>query len=337
MKKMHREGVEAGEGRGTPARGCGGFVLVESQAALAEFCEHLDSCRLLAVDTEFVGERSYYPSLELIQISNGSGLTGLIDVQQTRDLAALGRILTDPKREKIFHAASQDAAILTREFGAPPAPLFDTQLAAAMAGLGAQVSYTNLVQDVLGVRLGKSQTVTDWSRRPLTESQLHYAAEDAAHLHALRERVLERLGRMGRIEWYREEQRVRLASNSSEDEPEDGDRFRTVKDWAKLTGKHLAVLQALSAWREQYARSRNLPRRSVLSDAALLALARHIPSKREDARDLRNAPPGQVFRFIDELLPVIREAAALPSSQWPKRQPPQPRDIPAGFVELIQA
>ncbi|MCB2153568.1 ribonuclease D [bacterium] len=314
------------------------YLIIEDHAALVEYCSKLEASKILALDTEFIGEKSYYPSLELIQIAGENGTPpGLIDARKIDDLKPLAKLVLDPKREKIFHSASQDLSILHRHLGEVPRPLFDTQLAAAMIGIGAQVSYVNLVRELLGVRLKKSQTVSDWSRRPLSAAQLSYAAEDVLYLHGLREELLKRLKEMGREAWYREEQSRRGDEASEDEQVLDEERYRSVKDWVKLSEQKLAILRELTAWREAQARKRDVPRRQVISDDGLVALARIAPDSRQEVKDARHAPLGQIFRVLDEVLPIIKKAKELPSEKWPKKNVTSRPDIPVGLVEVFQA
>jgi ribonuclease D len=218
-----------------------------------------------------------------------------------------------------------------------PVPLFDTQLAAAMVGIGAQVSHTNLVRELLGIAIRNNQTVSDWSRRPLTAAQLAYAAEDVAYLHKLRHKLEERLRDLGRWEWMREEQSRRVEEAATSSHVPDDECYRLVKEWGKLSGQKLAILRDLAAWREREARARNTARRQIISDQALVGLARLAPSKREDVRNVRYLPQGQVYRHIDALLPVIERAKKLGPEDWPKKPSPPKLDVPVGMVELFQA
>lgn len=313
------------------------FDFVQDAAGLQHLCAKLQNSTLLAVDTEFIGERTYYPQLELIQIADGNGTAALIDVPAAGDLAPLAEILTDPNREKIFHSAGQDVLILERALGAPPFPMFDTQLAAAMTGFGMQISYANLVRACLDAVVDKDHTASDWSHRPLSTDQLDYAYRDVEFLHALRDDLLQRLEARGRVHWFLEEQEKRAAGLREKDTTTDDERFRQVKEWARLSERKLAILRALAAWRERRARDRNIPRKQVMADASLIGLAQIAPDKREDIQKKRQLGSGAVGRWIDELLPIIQEAKALPREQWPKKHRNEPPDIPTGFVELLQA
>ncbi|MBX3730096.1 MAG: ribonuclease D [Candidatus Sumerlaeia bacterium] len=313
------------------------FEFIESKRALTGLCTRIAPEGPLAIDTEFVGERTFYPELELLQLRDAAGLTALIDVKAVGDGAALGKLLADESREKIFHSGSQDLPILERWLGKVPWPLFDTQLAAAMVGLGAQLSYASLVSECLGKKVDKGQTASDWSQRPLTAAQLEYAASDVAHLHDLRDHLHGLLERMGRLDWFAEEQRKRAEEATRRNDLPDDELFRQVKEWTKLSGRQLAVLRELTLWRESEAKRQNVPRKKIMPDNGLIALARSGPRTREDIRGSRQIPQGPVHRHIDDILAVIERASQIPREQWPKKPPPEHADVPAGFVELLQS
>lgn len=323
--------------RGGDAANSSSYTLIESQSALAEFCHRIASAKRLAVDTEFVGERTYWPILELIQVSDGLGHVGLIDVRAVPEAKPLAKLLGDVSREKILHSANQDIALLERYLGVPPLPVFDTQIAAAMAGLGAQVSYANLVRDCLGGKVDKKHTVSDWSKRPLGKGQLEYAAVDVEHLHGLRDHLAERLESLGRVQWFVEEQAKRAEEARRIDGVDNEEMHMTVKEWSKLSERKLAILRELAVWREMEARKQNVPRRMVMPDHALIALAQIAPESREEVKGHRQIPAGQFHRHIDTLIPLIKKAKELPREKWPHKEPAVRPDVPAGFVELMQA
>lgn len=315
------------------------YAFVDSDRALAAYCAAIAGDRLIAIDTEFVGEKTYYADLELVQIRGERGDIALVDVRGIDDPAPLAALLLDPTKEKILHSGTQDIQILHRWLGGAVEPVFDTQIAAAMAGDGAQMSYANLVARHCGATVAKDHTVSDWSHRPLSAAQLDYAAGDVVYLHELREKLLKELRALDREQWYRDEQasRVRdIVADMGENTP-DSELYTDVKEWGKLKGRQLATLQLLAAWRERKARTLNEPRRKLMPDQALVTLARLCPGSREEIRSARQLPQGPANRFIDELLSVVAEAKKLPKEQWPKREHSQAPDIPAGVIEMMQA
>ncbi|MCC5876980.1 MAG: ribonuclease D, partial [Candidatus Sumerlaeia bacterium] len=309
---------------------------IATPKTLEVFCGAISDAKRIAVDTEFVGEKYYYPRLELIQVSDGSRI-GLIDVQTCGSLEPLAKVLSDPERLKIFHAAESDIPILRRALECEFLPLFDTQVAASLLGHGAQISLTNLVRNQLGVQVSSKQSTSDWSQRPLTTAQLEYAANDVLHLHELEEALRADLASENRIQWYEDEQQARLESLSSYSEDDIWDCYRRVKDWVSLSPREMAILRELAAWREETARRENVPRRMVFTDEGLIELSRFSPGTRDAARKLRRIHQGQINRYFDTLAPLIKHASQLPRDQWPEKPTGERPDIPTGLLELCQA
>ncbi len=328
----------SGSQSNNPATVSAEYCFIQSPGELAACCEELSSAERIAVDTEFVGEKTYYPRLEVIQLRGESGPPAIIDVRAVGDLQPLAELLAGQGRLKIFHAAMQDVEILRRALGLLPLPLFDTQVAAALVGYGAQISLTNLIRSVLGVDVSGRHTTSDWGHRPLSEGQLRYAALDVQHLHALHEALIARLEERDRLYWYRDEQEQRLATAVTPGPAEPPEMlFRRVKDWASLRPRELAVLRELTQWREETARSEDLPRRSVMTDETMVELARFHPDTREKARRLRRVHPGQVNRWFDTVRPVLERGLETPKEKWPQKPVSERPDVPPGLMEICQA
>ena len=170
------------------------FAYIDTREGLAELCEHLAAVERFAFDTEFLGERTYVPQLELVQVATLER-HAIIDCQAVPDLKPLFVVMTDHSVEKVLHSGQQDIELFYRLAGSAPAPIFDTQVAAAMAGYGAQPGYANLVERLIHVSLEKTERLTDWSRRPLTDEQIAYAVDDVRYLLPLYERLRKRLRR----------------------------------------------------------------------------------------------------------------------------------------------
>lgn len=312
------------------------IVFIDSQQKLAAFCTELKGTTRLAVDTEFVGEKYYFPKLEVVQLRGDSGAVGIVDAQTIRDWAPLAALLADPAILKLFHAADQDVEILGRATGVLTAPLADTQLAASMLGFGAQISLVNLVRALADVELSGKQTTSDWSHRPLTPEQIEYAAADVLYLHHMDLQLSADLTARGRDGWFRDEQASRLASYRTT-APDPMEAWRRVKDWASLTGRDLAVLRELAALREERARERNVPRKLVLTDESLVELARFQPDTLDKVSKLRRVNPSQVSRLFADIREATRRGKLLPKEQWPSKPAGERVEIPAGLVELCQA
>jgi ribonuclease D len=312
---------------------------ITNAKALGEFCAQLKDSPRLALDTEFVGEDSFVPKLELIQVATDT-VAAVIDfpaVQAGGSLDVFWDIVCDQAVQKIVHAGRQDLDLFAVHAGQIPKPFFDTQIAAAMVGYGPQVAYANLVQRVHGTRLDKAHTCTNWSARPLSPAQLAYALDDVTFLLAIHEHLQARLSKFGRLQWVDEEfSRLENAVGETRWEPQE--RYQRVRGWDTLKPKSAAVLRELAAWREGEARRRNVPRGRVMRDEVLLQLARHPPRGIQALRAVRGLHGSEADRNGEVLLDVIRTALALPSSAWPeipKERKPEPES--AGLVELLQA
>lgn len=312
---------------------------ITSTTELDELCEQLRDCPRLALDTEFVGEDSFVPRLELIQVATEQ-TAAIIDfpaVQSNEVLETFWQIVCDPAVEKVVHAGRQDLDLFAVHAGQIPKPFFDTQIAAAMLGFGPQVAYANLVQRVHGKRLDKAHTFTNWSARPLSHEQLAYALEDVTFLLAIHDHLHSRLSKLGRLEWVREEF-TRLENAVSETRREPQERYQRIRGWDQLKPKSAAVLRELAAWREGEAKRRNVPRSRVVRDEVLIQLARHPPRQVDELRKVRGFHGSEVDRSGEVLLATIQQALALPPSSWPvlaKEKKPEPEST--GLVELLQA
>ena len=306
---------------------------------LETLCRQLRSSRRLGLDTEFVGEDSFVPKLELIQVA-AQDIAAVIDfpaVQANGSLAPFWELICDSQVEKIVHAGRQDLDLFALHAGQIPKPFFDTQIAAAMLGFGAQVAYANLVQKIHGTKLAKAHTFTNWSARPLSTDQISYAAEDVQFLLPLHTHLQKRLQALGRTDWLREEF-SRLETAVAEKSKDPLERYQRIRGWDSLKPRQAAVLRDLAAWRETEARRRNVPRGRVMRDEVLLQLARHPPANVEELRGLRGLHGAEVDRNGEQLIATIRASLALPPSDWPqvlRDRKPEPESI--GLVELLQA
>ncbi len=311
---------------------------ITSATGLRELCEQLRDSPRLALDTEFVGEETFVPKLELIQVAT-ERTAAVIDfpaVQSEGAISEFWEIVCDSRIEKVVHAGRQDLDLFAVHAGQIPKPFFDTQIAAAMVGFGPQVAYANLVQRVHGKRLDKAHTFTNWSARPLSKDQLAYALEDVTFLLAIHDHLHGRLAKLDRLQWA-DEEFSRLAGVVGETRREPQERYQRIRGWDQLKPKSAAVLRELAAWREGEAKRRNVPRGRVVRDEVLLQLARHPPHQ-DELRKVRGLHASEIDRNGESILAVIQSALALPSSAWPvlaKERKPEPESN--GFVELLQA
>lgn len=312
-----------------------GFVYVDSATRLTTICEHLSTVERFGLDTEFVGERTYVPQLELIQVATPTECA-LIDCQAVSDLGPFFEVVCNPQIEKVLHAGQQDLEIFFTLSGKVPTPIFDVQVAAAMAGLGAQCGYAQVADRLLGVTIDKTETLTDWSHRPLTRAQLEYASDDVRYLLPVYEELKRRLTQLGRWKWLQEE--FRSVVQSIRSEPVVPERaYLRVRGRGSLRGRGLAVLRELAAWREDMARERDKPRGTIVRDEALVEIARKAPTTVAALRGLRAVRSRELDRNAEDVVARVVHALSLPKEQWPEA-PPSPGPAPStGVVELLQA
>lgn len=287
---------------------------IDTPAALARACDQLANQPYLAVDTEFVREKTYYPVLCLIQIASPQRCV-CIDPLALKDLSPLAGLLLNEQTTKVFHAARQDLEILNQTLGKIPTPVFDTQIAATLLGLGDQLSYANLVNHFLNVQLAKGHARTDWERRPLSDEQLEYAADDVRYLATMYPLMVQTLTELGRLAWLDEDFTALTRPQLYQNDPQH--QWQRVSGLQKLKGVQLAIVQFLAAWREQQAQQQNKPRKWILSDDILIAIAMQAPHKAEQLERIRGINPALIQRHGQNLLDLIAEAKATPKSEWP--------------------
>ena len=269
------------------------FIYIDSAEGLADLCTQLQGCDWLAVDTEFERTRTYYPELCLVQVAHAEQ-TVLIDPLIIEDLSSLYELLYSPSIIKVFHAARQDLEIFFHVRGEIPQPVFDTQIAAGLLGYDPQSGYANLVRELLDIELPKTQTRTDWKRRPLNKRQLEYAADDVIYLRDLYAILRNRLNAAGKLQHLQQE--CTALSDPYIYEPDPGLMWKKIKAAKKLQGSVLERLKKLAAWREITARAENQPRKWILKDQSLLELAKQIPDSREELSHI----PGMNKRIIQQ-------------------------------------
>ena len=308
---------------------------VASQAELEQLVAQLEGSRILAIDTEFLREKTYYAKLCLIQLNNGRQ-QALVDPLAVEDLSVLAPILVDANCTKVFHAASQDIDILYHETGVVPTPVFDTQIAASLLGHPLQVGYGPLVRAVCDVRLPKADGYTDWARRPLSEHQMRYALDDVVYLPHIYEVLRSELEKQGRLQWI--ERDFAALSDPSKYEVDPREMWHKVKRVSTLNRRQLAVAREVAAWREETAMRRNLPRKWVLPDEALVEVARKAPSTRERLLEVRGLSGKLNQADVNGVLEAVRKGRELPQSQWPRIQRARHGDHELeGAVSLMQA
>lgn len=311
-------------------------LYVDEPDALRQLCSRLDGSEWLAIDTEFIREKTYFPRLCLIQLCNGE-VAACVDPLRLDDLSPLLDLLFDGRILKVLHAARQDLEIFLHDYGRLPMPVFDTQPAAALLGHGDQVGYANLVKALLDVELPKDQSRTDWSRRPLDAEQRRYALDDVIYLGRVYLKMRGHLFDRERLQWLAADFAPLADPRTYYPQPED--MWQRVKGRQMLRGRQLAVLQRLAAWRETEARARDMPRKWILRDDVIVDLSRRQPRDLPALAGIRGLEPGQIRRDGEQLLRLIAEGAALDKAAWPHEKP-RPRPLqPAeeALVDLLSA
>jgi len=292
------------------------YTMIETPTALEKMVGQLSNAPCVAVDTEFVWERTFYARLGLIQLGTQEGVCYLIDPVALPDLSSLGIILSNPDIVKILHDAPQDLMILRRATGAVPRNIFDTRLAAGFAGLSSETSLQNLLVNLLDIQLSKGHTRTNWMARPLSPEQLEYAADDVRHLPRAAALLREKARTAGIESWLDEELEL-LNAPSLTEEPSPQESYRRIRAAGRLRPRNLAVLRELAAWRELEARTVDLPRQHVVEDSELLSVASIVPAQASDFEQCRDLRRRTEERYSEFLLAAVQQGLALPESEWP--------------------
>ena len=259
-------------------------MYVTDTATLRELVATLRTSSAVAVDTEFMRERTYYARLCLIQLGNDD-LQAIVDPLAFEDLSPLCDLLTDESVIKIFHAGSQDLEIFYRMCGVATTPVFDTQIAATLAGFPQQVGYGALVKELLGVSLDKGDTYTDWARRPLAETQVAYALNDVRYLPEVHRRLARELEREDRVQWLRAD--FAHLENPETYKTLPDEQWRRVKRISSLNRRQLAIAREVTAWREREAQRRDVPKRWILGDESIVEVARRAPASPAEVSAIR--------------------------------------------------
>ncbi len=307
------------------------MTLIATAADLQAFCARQAGAAFIAVDTEFMRDRTYWPILCLVQVAGPEEAAAIDTLAEGMDLEPLIRLFDDPSILKVFHAARQDIEIFFHMTGRIPHPVADTQVIAMVCGFGDAVSYETLAGKLAGARIDKASRFTDWSHRPLSDRQIVYALSDVTHLRAAYEKLARRLEKTGRAEWVAEEMAVLTDPAIYRLDPAHAwKRFKL-----RSTGRRfLAVLRELAAWREQEAQARDVPRNRILRDEAVTEIAAHAPRDVEELARTRG-----LGRSIAEgrqgaaILAAVRRGADLPEAECPPA--PERREMPARLVPII--
>jgi ribonuclease D len=274
----------------------------------------------VGIDTEFMRERTYRARLCLAQISIGDAIY-LIDPLDGLDLSSVAELIGDPSVEKVLHAGRQDLELFYEAYGDTPQSIFDVQVAAGFAGYGASLPYGVLVKSVLGKSVEKGEAYTDWCRRPLTDAQTKYAADDVRYLVPAARALQQRLEELGRLDWASEEMSALQAPGTFENDP--AAAWRRVSGKGGLSSRQLGVLKELAHWREEAASRRDLPRGWVVKDATLVEIARRQPKSVDQMGSIRGLNKKEAERSGEAIIGAIkrgRDVEPTPEPQTPPRQ-----------------
>ncbi len=300
-------------------------TLVTQPDQLTGCLDHLARSPVLGFDTEFVGEDAYRPELCLVQVAAPDHLF-VIDPFSCGPLNRFWEVMTDPARTVVVHAGREDVRLCFFAAGKPPAGVFDVQLAAGLVGFSYPIGYAGLVQELLGHRMSKGETLTDWRRRPLLPAQMRYAFDDVRHLLPVWRRLTERLRRANRLDWATEEFAGFIGKAIADETATE--RWRKVKGIGGLDRSGLAIVREVYGWRDGFARRVNRPPRMLLRDDLIVEIARRGPTSLNDLQSLRGLPRGEPEAILD----AVHRAKALPPTELPDLEP---RDNDPAHIVLL--
>ena len=312
-----------------------GPVIISSTDALAVRCSAWREASFLAVDTEFMREKTYWPQLCLVQVGAPDEAVAIDPLAPGIDLAPLFELLVDPAVLKVFHAARQDIEVFHHLTGKIATPIFDTQIAAMVCGFGEAVSYEKLVNRLAGAEVDKTMRFTDWARRPLTDRQILYALSDVSHLRPIYEHLSAELERSGRRSWLDEELAALSDPKIYQGDPREA--WRRLKPRSS-NRRFLAVLRELAEWREREAQRRDVPRNRIVRDEALTEIAAHAPrATTELAKSRSMSAKVAEGPFGEAIVAAVKRAQSLPEDECPEL-PPMPARATSGapLVELLR-
>ncbi len=308
--------------------------IITDKTALREIVDQFQKAPFIAVDTEFIRERTYYPQLCLVQISDGTNAVAIDPLAQGLELAPLWTLMRNEAIVKVFHAGQQDMEIFLHQMGQLPAPIYDTQIAAMVCGLGDQVGYDKLVHALLGDHLDKTSRFTDWSKRPLSRKQITYALDDVIYLARLYPLMKKRIADEGRTDWLDEEYAKSNDPTTYVTAPHDAWRRLKIRN---MRASSLHRLMHLAAWRETEAQQRDLPRNRIIRDETLLDLAGSNPKTLADFGSIRNFPGGKNGKLAPPVLEILNNVATMPESDLPAPlSHAHMKKPPAAIVELLR-
>ncbi|BHH83950.1 ribonuclease D [Desulforhopalus sp. 52FAK] len=296
-------------------------TLIQNESDLNLLVQKARQTDAVALDTEFVWERTYYPQLGLIQIALSDEECYLIDPIAIKDLSALGKLLSDRGVVKILHDAPQDLTILHRATGAVPQNIFDTRLAAGFSDLEATLSLAYLIKELLDIDLAKNETRTNWIKRPLSEAQVEYALDDVRYLRAIRVLLLTRIIGPKIKSWLQEELNL-LNNPANYNCANQHERYRKIRGASNLSQKELAILKNLSIWRDGVAQKRDRPRGHIIKDTGLLEIAKVQPRDIEILKNKTSLSDKAISRYSNNIIGIVSATKEQDPSHYPEQKLP---------------
>ena len=307
--------------------------LVSDNKTLIDICTRFAGYPHIAVDTEFLRETTYYSKLCLIQIASSDEAVAIDPLADGIDLAPVFALMSNPDVVKVFHAGKQDFEIFYQMMNTLPTPIYDTQIAAMVCGLGDQVGYDRLVQSLLNIQIDKSSQFTDWSQRPLSAKQFYYALDDVIYLEQAYTLITAKIAQAGRETWLTEEMR----------QLSQAEQYIVNLDhiWTRI--KHrinkpqgLNRLKHLGRWRELKAQNRNQPRQRIAKDDMLVSIVQQNPRSLDDLARVRGANPNVVKQSGADILAALTAADQEDEAKWPQPTPRPPKPPPQATSDLLK-
>jgi len=291
------------------------YLYLDSDQQLVEFCQLIEPANYIAIDTEFVREKTYYPELSLIQVATEQH-QACIDPQCINDFSPFVALLVNPEIIKVLHSPSQDMELFYQQFNCHTVSVFDTQLAAALLGYASQIGYADLVKQLTGTQLDKAYTRTNWNKRPLSAAELDYAMDDVIYLLPVYLSLQKALVEKHRFDWMTAE--FDRYADPALFQPDLNQLWKKLKGVQKISGFSLQIAQLLCVWRESLAQKKNLPKRWVIQDDVIIEISRIKPNSISGFEHFRQIKPGFIKQYGNEILSVLETASNIPEPEWPR-------------------
>ncbi len=292
-------------------------IYIDTDTDLQQFCQQLNHDKWVALDTEFIREKTYYPELSLIQIAGNKDIA-CIDPYKIKNFSPLIALFNNKNIVKIFHSPSQDLELFAHVFKTVPQNIFDTQLAASLLGIGNQIGYADLVNKLCKVQLDKKHTRTDWSHRPLSQSELDYALNDVRYLGHIYHTLTKKLIATERLNWLSQD--FKQMSDITHYQTPWNNLWKKLKGAQKLKGNELNYADQLCQWREKQAQQKNLPKRWIIKDEDIIDLARLKPTEPAHFKAIRTLGERFIKQHGNTLIKLLKNADNIDEALKPKHE-----------------